>query len=504
MSIRSFCQPRYAFAAEWVAALAAGISLVLAFVVVSASPASSATISILNHSVQPATPVDPDRNSVELGIKFSSSGAGSISALQFYRSSAQTRSYTGSLWSASGTRLATASFPASSVVGWQTAKLTKVVRVAKGQTLVASYYAIGGAYPVTNQAFTSSYRANGFTVPVNGGVYRYGSVSGFPTQSWEGSNYFVDVVFTPSTTVSTTPEPTQVAPTPTPSTTTANAGWTVTASTVGLAPFGLSCAKLPKYTGSYSVPAGARISGKLIPTGLDLSAGDIVIDKSCIQPTSVGMGMPVLATTNYNTMKITTKKVVIRNSEIDGSKLDSKSAAMSTAFIGIADLYSNYIHGFGSGIGMMNTGTSLDALIERNYVTGLVAWGDPATTGNHSDAFTIRDFTDAARADRQIVVRNNRFNCASGNDTGALFIQTYSGRIDNVLITGNLLQGYNYQLQLNRLNYTYSNVRAMNNRMSGTGYGPLNVQGGPGFAVFSGNYIYNSTALDGMGRLVVQ
>lgn len=503
MSIRSFRLPRYALAAERFAALAAGMSLVLAFLVVYTAPASSATISILNHSVQPATLVDSDRDSVELGIKFSSSGAGSISALQFYRSSAQTRSYTGSLWSASGTRLATASFPASSVVGWQTAKLTKVVPVAKGQTLVASYYAIGGEYAATNRAFTSSYTANGFTVPVNGGVYRYGSVSGFPTESWEGSNYFVDVVFTPSASVSTSPGPTQVAPPPTSSTTTANAGWTVTASKVGLAPFGLSCAKLPKYTGSYRVPAGARISGKLIPTGLDLSAGDIVIDKSCIQPTSVGMGMPVLATTNYNTMKITTRKVVIRNSEIDGSKLDSKSAAMSTAFIGIADLDSNYVHGFGSGIGMMNTGTSLDALVERNYVTGLVAWGDPATTGNHSDAFTIRDFTDAARADRQIVVRNNRFNCASDNDTGALFIQTYSGRIDNVLIVGNLLEGNNYQLQLGQLNYPYSNIRADNNRMSGTGYGALSVQGGPGFARFTRNYIYSASAFDGKGKAIV-
>lgn len=495
MSIRSSRLPWYALAAERGAALAAGISLLLALLVVSAAPASSGTVSILNHSVQPATPVDPDRNSVELGIKFSSSSAGSISALQFYRSSAQTRSYTGSLWSASGTRLATASFPASSVVGWQTAKLTKVVPVAKGQTLVASYYAIGGAYPATNRVFTSSYTANGFTVPVNGGVYRYGSVSGFPTQSWEGSNYFVDVVFTP------TADPSLVTPPPT-STTTPNAGWTVTRSTVGLAPFGLSCAKLPRYTGGYKVPAGARITGRLITTSLDLSAGDIIINKSCIQPTSVGMGLPAVATTDYNTMKITTTKVIIQNSEFDGSRLDTKSAAMSGAFLGIADLVSNYVHGFGSGIAMMITGDTLDALIQRNYVTGLVAWGDPATTGNHSDAFTIRDFPAHLNTARHLIVRNNRFDCDSGNDSGALFIQTYSGRIDNVSIVGNLLEGNNYQLQLAQLYYPYSNIRADNNRMSGTSYGPLNVQAGPGFAQFTRNYIYDARAVDGKGQPV--
>lgn len=214
------------------------------------------------------------------------------------------------------------------------------------------------------------------------------------------------------------------------------AGWTVDASTVGLAPLGLSCDSLPKYSGDFRVPHGSRISGVLIPTGLDLSEGDIIIDRSCIQPISVGAGMPVLTTFDYDTMRVTKDRVVIRNSEIDGSRLDRKSAALATAFIGIADLYSNYIHGLGSGIGLMNTGTSLNSTIERNYVTGLVAWGDPGKDGNHSDAFTIRDFSAEENQNRRAVVRNNRFNEDSGNDSGALFLQTYSGEIENVLLEG--------------------------------------------------------------------
>lgn len=281
-------------------------------------------------------------------------------------------------------------------------------------------------------------------------------------------------------------------------------GWKVNASTVGLAPLGLSCDSLPTYAGDSKVPHGARISGVLITKPLDLSSGDIVIQRSCIQPNSVGQGMPVLATTDYNTMKITMTKVTIEDCDIDGSKLDAKSAALATAFIGVADLIGNYIHGFGSGIGIMNTGNTLDALVVRNYVTGLVAWGDPATTGNHSDAFTIRDFSDVRRVNRKIIVRDNRFDCRSGNDTGALFIQTYGGRIDNVLIEGNLLEGNNYQLQLQELNDPYSNVRAINNRMTGTGYGPLNIQGGPGFVEFSDNYAYVSTAANGEGRAISQ
>jgi hypothetical protein len=34
---------------------------------------------------------------------------------------------------------------------------------------------------------------------VNGGVYHYGSYIGFPTGSWNASNYYVDVAFTPTT-----------------------------------------------------------------------------------------------------------------------------------------------------------------------------------------------------------------------------------------------------------------------------------------------------------------
>lgn len=280
------------------------------------------------------------------------------------------------------------------------------------------------------------------------------------------------------------------------------AGWDVNASNVGLAPFGLSCDSLPRYSGDHIVRHGSVISGMLIPIALDLSEGDITIDRSCIQPTSVGSGMPVVTTINYNTMGITEDPVVIRNSEFDGSRLDNKSAAMSAAFIGIADLRRNYFHGFGSGIALMDTGTRLDSIVEENYVTGLVAWGDPAKNGNHSDAFTIRDFSAAEKPDREVVIRHNRFDCDSGNDSGAVFLQTYAGRIDNVLLEGNLLEGNNYQLQVGKLDYPYTNIRAINNRMSGTGYGPLNVQGGPGFAEFTRNYIYKTNGVNGEGTLI--
>lgn len=271
---------------------------------------------------------------------------------------------------------------------------------------------------------------------------------------------------------------------------------------MGLAPLGLSCQNLPVYQGSSDVPRGTVISGQRVTTPLNLSAGAITIDRSCIQPTTAWRGLPILSTQDNNTFAIASERVTIRNSEIDGSLLDTESAAWATGFMGVADLVGNYFHHLGSGIAIMHSGETLDILVERNYVTELIAWGNAATTGNHTDAFTVRDFTASKRADRALTIRNNRFNSDSGNDTGALFIQSYSGRIDNVLVQGNLLEGAGYQLGLNELNNPYSNLRAINNRFTGTGFGATYAQRGPGWVQWTDNYIYSSNAPDARGAIV--
>ncbi|MDN5978337.1 hypothetical protein [Acidipropionibacterium jensenii] len=279
-------------------------------------------------------------------------------------------------------------------------------------------------------------------------------------------------------------------------------GWAITQANVGLRRLGLNCTSLPAYRGPSTVLAGTTISGRLISTGLDLSSGSITIERSCIRPTKAAPGMPIVGTTNYNSMRPAAGRVIIRDSEIDGTLLDARTAAQATGFIGVADLARNYIHRLGSGIGIMNAGSELDSVIEQNYVTGLVAEGDPAKDGTHSDAFTVRDFDVSKRADRTLVVRNNRFDCDSGSDTGALFIQTYSGRIGNVLVEGNLLEGGGYQLGLNGANYPYSNVRALNNRFSGTGWGPAYLQGGKGWTRWENNHLHGDGDVRAQGAAV--
>ncbi len=181
---------------------AAGLALVVALGI-GALPAGAAdgADGAFSDSLAPDVAVDADRASVELGVRLTTSRTGDVAALQFYRSPAQKQDYTGTLWTADGVALATTVFPATDVAGWQTAELPDPVRIKAGQSIVASYYAVDGSYAVTEGAFAAEETANGFTVPRAAGVYRYGT-SGFPTESWRDSNYFVDVVFTPAETPS--------------------------------------------------------------------------------------------------------------------------------------------------------------------------------------------------------------------------------------------------------------------------------------------------------------
>jgi hypothetical protein len=72
-------------------------------------------------------------------------------------------------------------------------------------TYVASYYASSGQYSISQDFFTNTTVTNGPLhklgdgVDGGNGVFVYGEGGGFPTQSYNASNYWVDVVFTPTT-----------------------------------------------------------------------------------------------------------------------------------------------------------------------------------------------------------------------------------------------------------------------------------------------------------------
>jgi hypothetical protein len=74
------------------------------------------------------------------------------------------------------------------------------VSITAGTTYVASYRAPNGHYSVTAPAFATAGVDNAPLHTLSNaaspnGLYAYSGSSIFPTNSWNASNYFVDVLF---------------------------------------------------------------------------------------------------------------------------------------------------------------------------------------------------------------------------------------------------------------------------------------------------------------------
>jgi hypothetical protein len=165
----------------------------------SASPVATPLFSIFETS-SPATPDAGDASSVILGLKFTADRDGSVAGVRFYKSAANTGTHVGALWAADGTPLRSATFTGETASGWQTALFSTPVAVTAGTTYVVSYLAPNGHYAASGGAFSSGPTDNSplhaladFTSA--NGVYRYGASSAFPSDSWNATNYWVDVLF---------------------------------------------------------------------------------------------------------------------------------------------------------------------------------------------------------------------------------------------------------------------------------------------------------------------
>jgi hypothetical protein len=182
-------------------------------VVDSANPAATITkaLSITiaaapsNLTIWPGTPVPtlvdagPD-SAVELGVKFKSDNNGAISGIRFYKASTNIGTHVGNLWSSSGTLLASAPFVGETASGWQQVNFGSPIPITAGTVYVASYHTNVGHYSDDVNYFASNgmdsppLHALANSVSANG-VFAYGATSAFPNQTWNASNYWVDVVF---------------------------------------------------------------------------------------------------------------------------------------------------------------------------------------------------------------------------------------------------------------------------------------------------------------------
>ena len=158
--------------------------------------------STLAYTIWPDTAVPavadagPD-GSVELGVQFRADVNGRVAGVRFYKAAANVGTHTASLWSSTGTLLATATFTNETASGWQQVNFATPVAVTANTIYVVSYHADAGHYSYTPDYFSGIGVDNPpLHVATGAGVYAYGPERVFPSNvSANGHNYWVDVIF---------------------------------------------------------------------------------------------------------------------------------------------------------------------------------------------------------------------------------------------------------------------------------------------------------------------
>ena len=151
-------------------------------------------------SATPGTITVNDPNGVSLGVKFEASANGTISGIRFYKGPENTGTHVADLWTSTGTLLASGTFSNETASGWQQVNFSSPVSITAGTEYVASYYTSSGDYSADANYFANAVTSGSLTALASGtsggdGVYAYGSGPIFPTDSFDASNYWVDVVF---------------------------------------------------------------------------------------------------------------------------------------------------------------------------------------------------------------------------------------------------------------------------------------------------------------------
>jgi hypothetical protein len=153
----------------------------------------------------------PDTSAVNLGLQFQSSSSGFVTAVRFYKEIDNTGTHLGALWSSTGTLLASGTFSGESASGWQELDFASPVSINANTTYVVSYHTDTGHYANTANGLASPVSNGPLTALAGGGVYAYGSANAFPSNSFNATNYWVDVVYS-QTAGATPPTVTNVTP----------------------------------------------------------------------------------------------------------------------------------------------------------------------------------------------------------------------------------------------------------------------------------------------------
>ena len=366
-------------------------------------PSAAATSTLWSSSAAPATASVSDTKAVEVGTRFASSQAGTVTAIRFYKGPDNDGTHTGRLWSGDGKVLAAVTFTGETATGWQQARLATPVSIKADTSYVVSYTAPSGGYAAQAGVFSNGSTVTRGPLTAVAGVYSYSL--GFPTASFRGTSYFVDVVT--ETAGSTTDEPTS-PPTSTPPPAGGGTGGFADADSTGVS------GSLRSMSGPVTLSSPGQVLEDVAITGRVTVKADNVTLRN-VQITSDD----VWALLNYG------KNLTVEDSTVIGTR--QTQASIADADGGSSVLRRVEVSGAPDGV-LLGTGSQLrDSLIH-----------DLASfDGAHNDAVVVTSST-GVRITGNTILNDN-------DQTSVIFLSEFASGTDvDVDVDHNLLAGGGY------------------------------------------------------------
>ena len=147
----------------------------------------------------------------EFGVKVTVDQPMTLAAIRFWKSSAETGTHVGNVWTTSGTLLGSVTFTNESASGWQQQALTTPLSLQAGSVYIVSVNA-NAFFSVSPLGLQSQVVAGPLRSVADGANGVFGSAAGvFPNQTYNSTNYFVDMQVVPAGTV-TPPTVTATSP----------------------------------------------------------------------------------------------------------------------------------------------------------------------------------------------------------------------------------------------------------------------------------------------------
>lgn len=154
-------------------------------------PPVATSISVFTNQVPTGSAQRDNTTGITVGMQFTTSAAGTITGVKFYKASNNTGSHVGLIYNSAGTLLWSQPFTNETASGWQSVTFTTPVQISAG-SYIAACFSSAGWYSSDNIGFKAPV-VNGVLTGTQG-VYKYGTAAGFPVSTYLTSNYWTDAI----------------------------------------------------------------------------------------------------------------------------------------------------------------------------------------------------------------------------------------------------------------------------------------------------------------------